>query len=155
IRMEFLQEFLQLSRSLMQEQQTNVSARKQTASVYRRIGDLWADGRNPGTAEASYRQSIDLFTKLSTEFPESAEYRDELAVSQAHRARLLQAGRRYADAYASFKQASEIEDKLATEAPDKPDYADKAAFLRFELANFEEEAGHLPQAEQLYQEALK
>jgi serine/threonine-protein kinase len=155
IRLEFLQEFLQLSQSLMAEQQTNVSARKQTASVYRRIGDLWSESRHFQQAEGAYRQAIDLFTKLAADFPQSAEYRDELAVTHAHRARLLDARQRYADAYASFKQARQIEDELATEVRDKPEYAQKAAHYCFELANCEEEAGKLPEAERLYQEALK
>src|SRR4029077_19686592 len=116
---------------------------------------LWSDTPNFQPAETAYRQSIDLFTKLSTDFPESIEDRDELAVSHAHRARLLEAKQRYADAYASFEQAMRIEDQLTTEALDKPEYANKAAYYRFELANCEEEAGKLPHAEQLYQEALK
>jgi thiol-disulfide isomerase/thioredoxin/tetratricopeptide (TPR) repeat protein len=155
VRLEFLQEFLQLSRGLMAEQQANVSARKQTAAVHRRIGDLWSETGNFQPAETAYRQSIDLLTKLTDDFPQSSEYGDELAMSHAHRARLLDAKQRYADAYASFEKAMRIEEQLATEALDKKDYARKAAYYRFELANCEEESGKLPHAEQLYQEALK
>jgi thiol-disulfide isomerase/thioredoxin/tRNA A-37 threonylcarbamoyl transferase component Bud32 len=153
LRLEFLNEALQLSQGLLKEQRSDPAARRQTSRVYRCIGDLYRT--NFAEADKAYGQALGLQDALVAEFPDNPVYRNDLALTQARRARLLQTYRRWPDAQDAYRKAIALQDQVATKAPTQPIYQEHAARYLFALANLFEEARQPREAEQAYRQVLQ
>src|SRR5262249_32803769 len=81
------------------------------------------------------------------------EYLTDVAITQAHRAQLLQRAGRFPEAEADFKKAIGIQAQQAAAMPDKPEYRWRTASYRFKLANLLEEAGKPDPAQETYLQA--
>jgi thiol-disulfide isomerase/thioredoxin/tRNA A-37 threonylcarbamoyl transferase component Bud32 len=155
LRLEFLHEALNLSQELLKESKDNVAARRQAGRIYRSIGDAYrALGRGVGEGDQAFGQALAIEEKLAADLPNQPAYRNDVAVTLAHRAKLLHSGRRYENAVAAYRQALTLEEQLAQQLPHDADYRQRVARYRFDLANVLEEAGKRSDAEQSYQQAL-
>jgi serine/threonine protein kinase/thiol-disulfide isomerase/thioredoxin len=156
VRMEFLQEFLKLSRQLLDERPTDPAVRRKTARVHYRIADLWYDDEGYNESDASFQSALDLQEKLVKEFPKDPVYQNDLAFSLAHRANLLQTVRRYPEALNHYDRAIGLWDALAkAPLPDKPEYMDRAAYYCFKRAVLFEVTEKPRAAEARYCDALR
>jgi thiol-disulfide isomerase/thioredoxin/tRNA A-37 threonylcarbamoyl transferase component Bud32 len=155
IRVEFLQEFLQWSRNLLREQKRDESARRMTSLLLRRMGDVCSDNHMFAEGERAYGEAVGLLKELTIEFADKPEYRNELAITHAHQARLLRARNRSEQALATFRQSISALDDLSHDFPAQPQYVEYAAFYRFDLANLLEETGKRREADPIYRQALE
>jgi thiol-disulfide isomerase/thioredoxin/tRNA A-37 threonylcarbamoyl transferase component Bud32 len=155
VRMEFLQELLRLSQSLLEEQKQEPTARFQTSRLQRRIGDLARDSSRPEDAEPAYGAAHGLLNQLVKEYPDRPDYRNELSLTLAHRGAVRQHENRPAEAQTDYREAIRLQDQLVTEVPSVPDYVRRATAYRTELGRVLEQAGPQGAAERLYREALQ
>jgi tRNA A-37 threonylcarbamoyl transferase component Bud32/tetratricopeptide (TPR) repeat protein len=153
LRLEFLNEALQLGQGLLQEQRSNPAARRQTSRVYRCIGDLYRN--NFAEADKAYGQALQLQQSLVGEFPDNPLYRNDLALIHAQRAKLLQDFHRLEEAEKAYRTAIALQDQVAAKVPIQPAYQERAARYHFELANLLEEAGQRREAEEGYRQVLE
>jgi serine/threonine protein kinase/thiol-disulfide isomerase/thioredoxin len=153
LRLEFLHNALNMSKTLLKEDETNPSARRQAARLHRCMGDLY--GRSDrDEAEKAYREALGLLRQLVQEQGDKADFRDDLALTLAHRAEFLQAGRSFDKARADYTEAIGLLDRLAAEAPKKPAYRVRAARQSFDMGNLLEELGKPAEAEKVYRDTL-
>src|SRR5262249_13541421 len=154
VRLEFLNEFLKISKQLLAEQGNDPAIRRQAARVYRSIGDLWADGVNARDAAANYAEAARLQKGLAEQFPDNADYQTDYAATRIRRAGVLAASGQHPEARESALEAVGVMDRLAEKFPENVDYRQKAARYRFHLASDRETAGDVAEARTGYGEAL-
>jgi serine/threonine protein kinase/thiol-disulfide isomerase/thioredoxin len=158
LRLEFLDDFRRLSERLLQENPNDPTARRHSALIHYRMGEVWQDwSGHAKESEASFRTALELQKGLVAEFPSDTRYRNELARTYSQQAVSLIAAKRKTDAQESYRQAIQLLDQLAA-APAGLDVLDlriRATQNRFELANLIEEIGSPKDAEPLYRQTLQ
>jgi peroxiredoxin/tetratricopeptide (TPR) repeat protein len=155
LRLEFLNDALQLSTGVLKEDPKNPSARRQAGRVYFLVAELMRQNNSLPQAEPYFKRALDLQRKLTKDVPDKPDYRNDLAITCARYAKLLQATRRYGDGLKVLDESIRLEDELAAQQPRMPDYRMRASYYRFRRADLLEEQGQRPQAEQGYREALR
>jgi serine/threonine protein kinase len=106
-------------------------------------------------AEASYRQAIDIRTKLAAEYPNDPDHRREQAVALNNLANLLKDTGRSADAEAAYREALALLEKLNQELPNDPQVRRALAACLNNWANQLTEEGRLDDAKSSFQRALE
>jgi serine/threonine protein kinase/peroxiredoxin len=155
LRMEFLQEFRRSSETLLKENPTDPSARRQMAYVYRLIGDVWYQSfRDYKAAEEIYQKAMAIQTQLVKEFPNAVIYHSELARTFAQRAQMLRDQKKYGDSQAEYRRAIRELDRVAELKPESINL-EAAASARYELASCLYEAGKTRDSENLLHETMQ
>jgi thiol-disulfide isomerase/thioredoxin len=154
VRVEFLTDALAISQDILKENPKHELARRQTARIYRSMGDLWRQQEDGPRSNNAYLQALKLQTGLAREFPAKLVYKDDLSLTYASRARLLQEYGKHADGKTAFRQAIALQEELAAKAEDKFLHRFRVNRFRFELANLMEEARLLGDAAKTYRRAL-
>ncbi len=83
VRKGLLEEALRLHQGFLAENEKDPVVRFETARAYSRVGQIQQVMGQRLEARESYRQSIVLLEKLGAGYPESPQYRDELATVQS------------------------------------------------------------------------
>jgi tetratricopeptide (TPR) repeat protein len=140
-RQKLLEEALPLYRQLLEAKTKghDPAVRQKMALIAQQLAECYRFRGEHAQAEETYRQAITLQEKLAAEFPDNADYRQELARSHAHRGLLLRTTGRRAEAEQAFRQALALVEKLAAVAPDKPAYGKEVEALRKHLAELGKE----------------
>ena len=154
VRMEFLTEFLKISKQLLAEQGSDPAVRRQAGRLYSSIGDLWLEGNRFRDGETAYAEAVKLQKGLADEFPTQVEYQTDYATTCLNRAVLLWLGKRPAQGRDSAVLAVAVMDRLVEKSPGDLTYQKKAARYRFFLANILEDAGKPGEAPAMYEAAL-
>src|SRR5262249_34006223 len=139
VRMEFLNEFLKLSKQLLKEQGEDPKVRRQAARVYSGIGELNLDGRRWREGETAYAQAAALQKKLAAEFLDNIEYQTDYATTCLRRSLVLAVGQQYEKARASVAESVAVIDGVSKREPANSDLRERAARYRYYLANYQEE----------------
>jgi tetratricopeptide (TPR) repeat protein len=123
------------------------------AGTLRQLAEaLEADGRLP-EAEVVYRRAIPVFDRLAADFPAGPFNRwGQTAISFQYTS-LLRKLKRPAEAERVYRHSLELFDKLADDFPALPGYRETAFEHRLGFAQFLEEAGRVPEARQVLDEA--
>jgi thiol-disulfide isomerase/thioredoxin len=155
IRLEFLHEGLALCEQFSQGTGADAEGRRQTAVLYRCLGDLEQERSDPQRARDAYRRARELLEQLDGEFPGTSVYRNDLAVLYSKQAYFLQSSKEYGEALATLQRAIEVVDRLAAE-PNAPFSArQRGADFRLTLGTFLEEQKKPADAEAAYRAALE
>jgi thiol-disulfide isomerase/thioredoxin len=154
IRLEFLQEGLALCEQFRKGRGEDAEARRQTAILYRCLGDLEQERNSPQSAGEAYGRAQQLLEELETDFPGVAVYRNDLAVMYSKQAHLCETSGEPEKALATLKKAIDVQDRLAAEPSAPVGYRQRAAEFRLTLGTFLEEQKKPAEAEIAYRDAL-
>jgi peroxiredoxin/tRNA A-37 threonylcarbamoyl transferase component Bud32 len=155
VRLEFLNDALDLSKGVLKENPESPSARRQLASLQFRMADLFRRGRLFPEANVAIASALKIQKELVEADPENLDYQQDLAVTNARNARLLQDQHRLDEALKAEDEALRLEDALVRANPQELRYPSTLAFYRYRRADILDEAGRRKAAEQEYREALK
>jgi thiol-disulfide isomerase/thioredoxin len=155
IRVEFLREFYGFSQRLLQERPDDQFARRQSARVLARIGEVWSDGGNYAEGDAAFREALGIQQKLADDLPEQPQYQADLARTHAQRSRAQLSNKQPKAALASLRKAFEAQDRIAARFTENFDYRWDAEKYRFEMANILEEENQLAPARAAYAKSLE
>jgi serine/threonine-protein kinase len=154
IRLEFLHEGLALCEQFRGGRGDDPETRRQTALLYRCLGDLESERSDPRKATQAYDRARELLEGLDAEFPASGVYRNDLAVLYSKQANFLSASGEHAQALATLGRAIEVQDRLAAEPSAPLSYHQRAADFRLTLGTFLEEQSKAEEAEAAYRASL-
>ena len=155
VRLEFLHEGLKLCEEFQSGGGKDLEARRQTALLYRCLGDLEQERSNPKDAIDAYARAQSLLERLAADFPDSAVYCNDLAAVHAKQAFHLEASGEHERALTTLKQAMEVQDRLAAEPSAPIAYRQRAAEFRLTLGTFLEEQKKPEDAEVAYHASLE
>jgi serine/threonine protein kinase len=99
-----------------------LTPREQIYFAHRSLGDLFKDQSRYAEAAAAYGQALDVVRQLAADFPDMAERRHDLALSQRDLARCLLHIGRLAEAEQCYRQSIRVLEQLAVKFPDESDY---------------------------------
>ena len=104
-------------------QGNEVEKRRELARVSNNLGVLLKKlGRYP-EAEKTLQHALDLRRQLAREYPDQAEYAQDLAATLYHQGTVLaRLANQRAKAEEEYREALEVQEDLARAHPDKPDY---------------------------------
>jgi tetratricopeptide (TPR) repeat protein len=145
--LEFYQEFLE-------ENGTNPTLRYETALACIKVGEIHGVLGQFDLAEEPWRQAIALLEKLSTQFPQVAEYRENLAYCYGELGLGLSRRRRLQEGIEERRKEVDLREKLASDFPTVPDYRRKLAIAHTDLGNVFWPAARVQEAEHHYCQAL-
>jgi thiol-disulfide isomerase/thioredoxin len=154
IRLEFLHEGLALCEQLRKAGSEDAEARRQTALLYRCLGDLEEERGGETKAAEAYGRAEELLARLAADYPAADVYRKDLAVTYSKKAHFLEGAGEHAQALATLRRAIDVQDRLAAGPDASPDYRLRAAGFRVTLGAFLEEQKKPAEAEAAYREAL-
>jgi tetratricopeptide (TPR) repeat protein len=154
VRMEFLHEGLALCDQFRNGRGEDVEARRQTALLYRCLGELEQERSDSNNAKESYDRAREMLEQLAWEFPGVAVYQNDLAVLYWKQAYFQEQSGEHTLALATLRQAIEVQDQLAAEPGASLINRQRAAEFRVSLGNFLEEQKKPLEAEAAYQAAL-
>jgi thiol-disulfide isomerase/thioredoxin len=155
VRLEFLNEGLALCERFRKGRSEDPETRRQTAQLYRCLGDLESERTNNEKASLAYSRARELLEQLDEEFPAAGVYRNDLAVLYAKQADFLSASGEPDQALATLRRAIEVQDRLAEESSAPLSYQQRAAEFRVTLGTFLEEQNRPDEAEAAYRAALE
>jgi tRNA A-37 threonylcarbamoyl transferase component Bud32/peroxiredoxin len=156
VRKEFLTDAQTLCQDILKENPKHELARALTARLYRSMGELWRGQEDGSRANQSYLDALALQNALAKEFPAKLAYKNDLSLTHASQARLLQEYGKYPMGKTAFGKAITLQQELAkVKGPDQVRHRFRANRFRFELANLLEESRDLKGAEATYRQALK
>ncbi len=121
--------------SLIVDLPANPDFRQQLAGVYLEHSEILASGSNStglADAEAATRTALTMCKQLASEFPDSREYRNNLAAAHRMLGRLQARTGRAGEAETSYSEAVRICTQLAAAAADNPQYQDNLRHLQSE-----------------------
>jgi tetratricopeptide (TPR) repeat protein len=121
--------------------------------VYNQLGILRLDAKEPEQAAQSFREAMEVSLKLYASQPEVPQYEQLLATCYANQGEAARAARQPAQARDHYRQALAIREKLAAKHAELTDVIRQAAEASRDLAAVEREAGRLPEALTLYDQA--
>jgi serine/threonine protein kinase/tetratricopeptide (TPR) repeat protein len=123
--------------------------------VYNQLGILRLDAKEPEQAAQSFREAMELSLKLHGSQPEVEVplYEQLLATCYANQGEAARAANQPAQARDHYRQALAIREKLVAKHAAMTDVIRQAAEASRDLAAVEREAGRLPEALALYDQA--
>ncbi len=154
IRLEFLEEGLALCQQFRKGRREDAEAWRQTALLYRGLGDLQQERNDPKKAAEAYGQAQEILEQLEADHPGVAIYRHDLAVLFSKQAHFQEQSGEHAQALATLQRAIEVQDRLAAAADAPLSYRQRAAEFRLTLGTFLEEQKKPAEAEAAYRAAL-
>ncbi len=109
----------------------------------------------PAEAEAADRRAVDVWDKLTADFPAVPEYRHRLARSVYGLGNHLTDQGRYSDAQAEYRRAVALLKKLVADYPREPRYLEDLAKTVMRSGVVSNRAGQPAEAEQAYRQATR
>jgi tetratricopeptide (TPR) repeat protein/predicted Ser/Thr protein kinase len=152
LRRALLAEALRLNREFLQEKSDDPEVRQETARTYDRLGRIHEQLGEPQEAEKLLRQAVDLAQRLAEDFPDQAEYRDDLA-EYYHDVGFLLMYTRAGEAEEAFRQGLTLRKELVAGSPGASKYRHSLARMHTELGNVYLISGRAPEAEEPYRQA--
>jgi serine/threonine protein kinase len=123
------------------------------AQAYHRMGRLNHILGRSQASESAYRRAIALGQKLTADFPNRPEFRQQLALSHNALGVLLSADRT-TEKESAYAEALAILKPLAAEFPNRPEFRQILAGVHNNLGNLFHETGRTKEAEDAHAEAL-
>jgi hypothetical protein len=154
IRLEFLNEGLALCEEFRKGGREDAEARRQTALLYRCLGDLEQERSDSRRSKEAYGRAREILERLGADFPGEAVYRNDLALLYSKQAHFLELSGEHARALATLKQAIAVQDRLAAAPAAQLNCRQRAAEFRVLLGTFLEEQKKPAAAEAAYRAAL-
>jgi peroxiredoxin len=154
LRLEFLNEGLALCEQFQKDGRDDAEARRQTALLYRCLGDLEQERRDPKRAKEAYRRGRELLEQLNKDHPATL-YRNDLAVLYSKQAHFQELSGDHAQALATLQKAIDMQDQLAAQPDAEVSCRHRAADFRVTLGTFLEEQKKPDEAEAVYRTALE
>ncbi|HEV3256885.1 MAG TPA: protein kinase [Gemmataceae bacterium] len=114
---DFLEKALRYYQAFARENRAQRGMRADTATAYRRVGDIQRALKRLPEAETAYREAIALLGSLATEHPEATEHRLELAGDHLRLGDLLTSAGRAGEAKEAYGRAAELFGKLGAKFP--------------------------------------
>src|SRR5262249_19689886 len=112
VRRGLLEEALRFYQVFLQQEGTDATTRVETAEAYHRVAEIQGMLGKHGLAERSYRRALELWERLTADFPNVPKYRDELAATHNKLGRLLKDTGRLPEAERSHRRALELHERL-------------------------------------------
>jgi len=151
VRRALLDKALKFYQGFLEERSDDPEIRFETGRAYARVGTIYSRLGQPGPSESAFRQGLDLFEKLLSEFPARREYREATAAVCAELGTRLRtdfgrsdAGERY------LRRALELWQKLNVENPDNESYRHGQAHVCHDLGYVLWDLGQLAEAEKQF-----
>jgi serine/threonine protein kinase len=154
LQLDFIRKALAFYQELIQENDTDPSARYKTAETYHFLGRIQARMGQNAEAERAFRHQITLLQELIREFPAEREYRFDLYHSLAQLAETFKGMGRDAEFDETNRSALEIIEKLANDFPGEPNYRDAMADQVIKLGQILLRRGEFQQAEYMFRRSL-
>jgi thiol-disulfide isomerase/thioredoxin len=155
VRLEFLHEGLALCEQFHKGRGEDPEAYRQTALLYRCLGDLELERKDTRKATEAYGRAQKLLEQLVQDHPGATVYRNDLAAMYARQANVLEASGEPEVALITLKQGIEIQERLANEPSADLSCRQRAAELRLTLGHLLEEQKKPGEAESAYRTALE
>ena len=117
VQREFLEKALQYYQELAKEQSTDPAVQLETATAYRRMGDMYHKLGQVAKADEAYGLAIALLEKLAADYSTVRDYRQELASNYHNLGSLQSYTGRPEEAKKSFGKALKINEQLVVDFP--------------------------------------
>jgi tetratricopeptide (TPR) repeat protein len=153
-RRRLLEKALAFYQDFLTEKPTDPALRQELARAHRRVGNISQMLGRTEDAKRAYHEAVDLFTKLTADFPAEADYRHELAMTYNDLGELLRVTGQ-PGAEESYASALELQEKLVQESPrEAPDYRKELARTYNNRGILRKDARRLPEAAKDYERAV-
>jgi tetratricopeptide (TPR) repeat protein/tRNA A-37 threonylcarbamoyl transferase component Bud32 len=129
--------------------------RRQAAKARSRLGALQFRLNRPDDAAESLRTAIVALEQLRADFPEEADFRYELGLSQERLGQALSLAGRAREAEEALQQGIGLLEELAAAFPERAEYRVQLAETQEKLAGVLERLGQGNAAEKMYQQAIE
>jgi thiol-disulfide isomerase/thioredoxin len=154
IHLELLNEGLRLCEKFANEKEDDPDTRRQTATLYRSLGDLQHARRDRKKAADAYARALELLEQLTASFPDKAVYHNDLAIAYGKQAQFQETIGEHEQALATLRKAIAKQDRLTAGSSAPVNCRERAAELRLTLGTFLEEQKKPAEAEAAYRSAL-
>jgi tetratricopeptide (TPR) repeat protein len=154
VRRALLVDALEFYQGFLQENGTNPTLRYEAALAFIKVGDIHGILGQHDHAEEAWRQAIALLERLSTQFPQVPEYRENLAYCFGELGLGLTRRGRLQQGIAERRKEVDLMEKLASDFPTVPDYRRKLAIAHTDLGNAVSPAERFQEAEYHHRRAL-
>jgi tetratricopeptide (TPR) repeat protein len=152
LRRALLAEALRLNQEFLQEKSDDPEVRQETARTSNRLGRIHGQLGEPQEAEKLLRRAVELSQRLAEDFPDQAEYRDDLA-EYYHDLGFRLMYTRAGEAEEAFRQGLALRKELVAGSPGVSKYRHSLARMHTELGNLHSIIGRAPEAEESYRQA--
>jgi tetratricopeptide (TPR) repeat protein len=119
-----------------------------------RVAEIQSKLGESALAEAGYGAALEIFKRLSNEFPDSHEYRHDVAACYQALQNVLREANRLAEAEVACRKALALQERLVLEAPQIPDYRKDLADNMNCLALLYRESGKVDDAKETLETAM-
>jgi tetratricopeptide (TPR) repeat protein len=153
VRRELLEDALQFYEGFLETRSSDPAIRYETALTYSQVGKIRAQFGDRDAARIAYHKSIKIIEKLAEEFPENADYQEELT----NRWRQVGGVERFLNSDLNLHYQRKSLDglkKLVAAYPDRLGYREMLATCYSGVGNALIIAGRLPDAMPYYQQAV-
>lgn len=116
-RQELLREALHLAEQFVGESSGSANDQFEAATAHHRVADIQRMLGKPDVAEYHYRQAVDKFASLASQFPDEPRYRQRCAASWNWLGESLRETSQLPDAEDAYDQAIALRRQLARERP--------------------------------------
>jgi serine/threonine protein kinase len=132
------------------EESRGVAAEGQSrvAKIYSFLGDR-------EKAAAGYQAAVELFKKLTADFPGTAEHRRHLGVSYQNLGVQLDGLGKRANAEAAYREALALQETLANDFPGVPQYRQDLGLTHHKLGTLLDESGRFAEAGKSFEKAIE
>jgi serine/threonine-protein kinase len=153
VRRRMLEEAMAYYQTFLDEQSDDPDVRHEAARAFLLTGQVRRDAGADGEAEPALLRSRELLTGLVGQFPDSSEYRLDLARCHTRLGWLYQALKRFPEATAEYRAAADECERLVAAAPDDPRPRHQLVLARLNLGVALRESGDGAGAETAYRAA--
>jgi serine/threonine protein kinase len=122
VRHELLQKAQLFYQGFLEENRGNVTIREEVGRAYRRLGEIHNELAQFEQSEQTYRSAIAVYEQLASDFPDIADYRQEIVLTYTGLIFTLERLGRYKEAEQVCLQALDIAAQLVADFPDVDDY---------------------------------
>jgi tetratricopeptide (TPR) repeat protein len=154
LRKELLQTVVPFYEKLLAHTENDPRVKAELGRTCSSLGLIMAEIGEKDKAITRYQQAREVFTRLSADHPEQADYRALLAQADHHLGVAYLAMGKSAEATETLQRALDQRNKLVAEHPEERQYQAELAASYFELANVARNTGKTHQAEAAYKEIL-
>jgi eukaryotic-like serine/threonine-protein kinase len=138
----FLEKARDIYQHLAEERSDDAAVRRETALASFRVGQIYRELGRREEAEAAYRPALTAQEQLVQQFPDKAEYRQDLSETANWLGELLRAGgKRLGEAEQAFRRAGRLQAELAGAYPRVPRYRMALARTHYNLGAVEMDTG--------------
>jgi tetratricopeptide (TPR) repeat protein len=122
VRRELLHKALRFYERFLVVKSDLPAVRWEAGQAYQRVGDIQELLGQHAESESAYHSAIEILGDLAARFPETAEYRHDLAAAHSNLGSLLKKAGRTSEAEQSYQQAVDLLSALARDYPESPEY---------------------------------